>query len=70
AQAVSATRRSPSLPTVPTPGETRLAGYDANIWGCILAPAGTPRDIVPRLNREINAALEAPDVRTALPPSA
>ncbi|MBN8942851.1 MAG: tripartite tricarboxylate transporter substrate binding protein [Rhizobiales bacterium] len=66
ALAVTTTSRSPSLPAIPTLAETGLAGYDANTWGGILAPAGTPRDIVLRLNREINAALEAPDVRAAL----
>ncbi|WP_215908799.1 tripartite tricarboxylate transporter substrate binding protein [Phreatobacter stygius] len=66
ALAVTTTSRSPSLPAIPTLAETGLAGYDANTWGGILAPAGTPREIVARLNREINAALEAPDVRMAL----
>ena len=43
-----------------------LPGYDANTWGGILAPAGTPKDIVARLNGEINKALAAEDVRKKL----
>lgn len=66
ALAVTTTTRSPSLPTVPTLAEAGLAGYDANTWGGILAPAGTPREIVLKLNQEINAALAAPDVRASL----
>ena len=41
-------------------------GYDANTWGGILAPAGTPKDVVAKLNAEINKALAAEDVRAKL----
>ena len=43
-----------------------LPGYDANTWGGILAPAGTPKDVVAKLNSEINKALAAEDVRAKL----
>src|SRR3954462_1953021 len=46
--------RSPILPNVPTLAEAGLAGYDASIWIGVMAPAGTPREIVERLNSEIN----------------
>jgi tripartite-type tricarboxylate transporter receptor subunit TctC len=66
AVAVSTAKRSPALPDVPTADEQGLKGYDANTNGGILAPAGTPKAIVDKLNAEINAALEMPDVRTKL----
>lgn len=66
AVAVSARKRAASLPDVPTADEQGLKGYDANTNGGFLAPAGTPRAIVERLNAEINAALRLPDVRAKL----
>src|SRR4030095_9538858 len=51
---------------VPTADEQGLKGYDANTNGGFLAPAGTPKAIVARLNAEINAALKLPDVRSKL----
>ena len=66
ALAVTTTKRSPSLPQVPTISESGLAGYDANTWGGILAPASTPKEIVTKLNTEINKALSADDVRPKL----
>jgi tripartite-type tricarboxylate transporter receptor subunit TctC len=66
ALAVTTTKRSPSLPEVPTISESGLPGYDANTWGGILAPAGTSKEIVTRLNAEINKALSAEDVRPKL----
>ncbi|MFT3953095.1 MAG: tripartite tricarboxylate transporter substrate binding protein [Piscinibacter sp.] len=66
ALAVTTLTRSPSLPDVPTMSETGLTGYDANTWGGILAPKGTPRDVVMVLNKAINEALDAPDVKAKL----
>jgi tripartite-type tricarboxylate transporter receptor subunit TctC len=66
AVAVSTAKRSPVLPDVPTADEQGLKGYDANTNGGILAPAGTPKAIVDKLNAEINAALKMPDVRAKL----
>ncbi len=66
AVAVSTQQRSRSLPEVPTAAEQGLKGYDANTNGGFLAPAGTPKAIVNRLNAEINAALKLPDVRSKL----
>ncbi|MES2944208.1 MAG: tripartite tricarboxylate transporter substrate binding protein [Pseudomonadota bacterium] len=66
AVAVSSSKRSLSLPDVPTASEQGLKGYDANTNGGFLAPAGTPKAIVARLNAEINAALKLPDVRAKL----
>jgi tripartite-type tricarboxylate transporter receptor subunit TctC len=64
--AVSTIKRTSSLPDVPTADEQGLKGYDANTNGGFLAPAGTPRAIVDKLNAEINAALKLPDVRAKL----
>lgn len=66
AVAVSTRKRSQSLPDVPTAEEQGLKGYDANTNGGFLAPAGTPKAIVARLNAEINAALKLPEVRAKL----
>ena len=66
AVAVSTRKRTAALPDVPTADEQGLKGYDANTNGGFLAPAGTPRAIVAKLNAEINAALKLPDVRAKL----
>ena len=64
--AVSTKKRTKALPDVPTADEQGLKGYDANTNGGFLAPAGTPKTVVARLNAEINAALKLPDVRAKL----
>ncbi|MDM0069695.1 tripartite tricarboxylate transporter substrate binding protein [Variovorax sp. J31P207] len=66
AVAVSTRKRAATLPDVPTAEEQGLKGYDANTNGGFLAPAGTPKAIVDKLNAEINAALKLPDVRAKL----
>ena len=66
AVAVSTLKRSAAMPDVPTADEQGLKGYNANTNGGILAPAGTPKAIIAKLNAEINAALKMPDVRTRL----
>ena len=53
------------LPALPTIGET-LPGYQANAWFGFVAPKGTPADIVATLNREINAALAEPKIKSRL----
>ena len=64
--AVSTIHRTPALPNVPTADEQGLKGYDANTNGGFLAPAGTPKAIITKLNAEINAALKLPDVKAKL----
>jgi len=66
AVAVSTKARSKALPNVPTAEEQGIKGYDANTNGGFLAPAGTPKEIVNKLNVEINAALKLPEVRAKL----
>ena len=55
--AIGSPQRSPQLPDVPTLEELGLAGFDADAIFGIFAPAGTPADIIMRLNTEINRAL-------------
>jgi tripartite-type tricarboxylate transporter receptor subunit TctC len=66
ALAVTTSRRSPQLPDVPTMQEAGVPGYSASVWLALLAPAGTPRDIVMRLNAEVAKLMAAPDTRKAL----
>ena len=55
--------RSSVLPEVPTVAEAGVPGYEAGIWLGLMAPAGTPRPVLERLNAEINKVINAPDVR-------
>jgi tripartite-type tricarboxylate transporter receptor subunit TctC len=57
ALAIGSLQRSPQLPDVPTLQELGLAGFDADAVFGVYAPAGTPADIIARLNSEINRAL-------------
>jgi tripartite-type tricarboxylate transporter receptor subunit TctC len=63
ALATTGAKRSPALPELPTVAEAGLAGYDSTSWNAIYAPAGTPKEIVERLNREVRAILESPETR-------
>jgi tripartite-type tricarboxylate transporter receptor subunit TctC len=60
--AVEAPKRSPLLPEVPTFAEAGMPEFDLPVWFGMFAPAGTPREIVERLQREVVAGLKAPDV--------
>jgi tripartite-type tricarboxylate transporter receptor subunit TctC len=62
ALAVSTPRRSAAFPEVPTIAEAGFPGGEFNFWVGMIAPAGTPRDVLARLNTEINRALRAPDM--------
>ena len=64
--AVLASQRSPVLPEVPTATEAGLPGFEVTTWYGVLAPAGTPKDIVARLNREIVKIMNSPDVKERL----
>src|SRR5215213_5631991 len=55
--------RSPILPNVPTIAEAGIPGYHATIWIGVMAPGGTPREIVERLNREVNKILLRPEIQ-------
>lgn len=64
--AVSTLKRSPLLPDVPTLHELGVSQFEVGAWLGILAPAGTPRSIVDKLNSELNLALEDEGVKTKL----
>ena len=63
ALAISGTKRSPEYPDLPTFAEAGLAAYDTNAWYSIHVPAGTPAEIVKRLNAEFVEILRQPDVQ-------
>jgi tripartite-type tricarboxylate transporter receptor subunit TctC len=64
--AVTTAKRSPIAPDVPTLAESGLAGYEVGSWQGVFAPAGTPPDVVKRLNTEIVKIINMPDVRAKL----
>ena len=66
ALAVTGSKRSDAMPDVPTVAEAGVAGYEALQWYGLLVPAGTPADIVNRLQVETTKALNAPDVKKRL----
>lgn len=63
ALAVTTAKRSASAPDLPTIAEAGVPGYEADAWSGLLAPAGTPAAVVTKLNKEINAILQEPDVK-------
>jgi tripartite-type tricarboxylate transporter receptor subunit TctC len=62
---VTTAKRSPTLPDLPAIGET-VAGYDSAVWYGFAAPAGTPPEIVSKLNTEVLRVLAAPDFRSRI----
>lgn len=60
--AVTSAQRSPLMPEVPAIAET-LPGFEIDTWWGLIAPAGTPRDVVAKLNAAFTAALSAPDMK-------
>jgi len=61
--AVSSAKRVGDLPQVPTISESGYKGFDATTWFGVLAPVGTPKDIVAKLNESINAGLNTPQMQ-------
>jgi tripartite-type tricarboxylate transporter receptor subunit TctC len=66
ALAVAAEKRAPALPAVPTFAESGMAGLLSDSWYGILVPAATPKDIISKLNAEIQQVLAMPDVKQRL----
>lgn len=64
--AVTSARRVDDLPNVPTIHESGYKGFDAVTWFGLLAPAGTPKDVIAKLNAEFNKALQTPELRKRL----
>ena len=63
--AVTSSQRSATLPDVPTISESGLPGFSSGVWWSVLAPKGTPVEIVNRINSEIGKMMQAADVREA-----
>ncbi len=59
------TKRSTVLPDVPTISEAGVSGYEATIWLGLMAPAGTPKPVIDKVNAEVNKILKRPDVKKA-----
>ena len=66
ALAVAAKNRSPALPNVPTFDEAGIANVHSSAWYGLIAPAGTPREIINRINTEANAVLRDPEFKKRL----
>ena len=64
--AVTSARRWPTLPDVPTLAESGVPGYEMTLWTGLMAPAGTPQDIVTQLHRETVEVLAMPQVKEAI----
>jgi tripartite-type tricarboxylate transporter receptor subunit TctC len=63
ALAVTGARRSAIAPELPTLAESALPGFEISTWQAVVAPAGTPRDVIQRLNTEIVRAMALPEVK-------
>jgi tripartite-type tricarboxylate transporter receptor subunit TctC len=66
ALAVTGAKRASVLPEVPTAKESGVANFEAASWNAIAVPAKTPKNVIARLNKEITAALNSPDVKKRL----
>lgn len=66
ALAVASSRRHPLLPDVPTAAEAGLPGFEVNSWFGVLAPRGTPNDVIKRLNAEVLKALATKEMRNTI----
>jgi tripartite-type tricarboxylate transporter receptor subunit TctC len=64
--AISTPKRLAQLPEVPTFVEEGITGFDVANWYGVMAPAGTSREIIAKLNTDINKAMQVPEVRTRL----
>jgi tripartite-type tricarboxylate transporter receptor subunit TctC len=64
--AMATSERVPSLPDVPTVAESGLPGYEGLLFYCLIAPAGTPAEVVARLNNDVNEVKKTPEVRKQL----
>jgi tripartite-type tricarboxylate transporter receptor subunit TctC len=64
ALAVTGNKRSPNLPDVPTFAEAGIPNFEAYVWSGLLAPKATPPAVLERLQKEVAAALEAPEVKS------
>ena len=66
ALAVSSPKRMDVLPDLPTVAESGYPGFEADQWYGVVAPAGTPADVVAKLNAQVNQALNSPELKSRL----
>ena len=59
-------KRSPAMPDVPTVAESGLPGFDLSVWNGLMAPAGTPKDVIAELNAAVRKEVESPEFRERL----
>ncbi|MBD9665266.1 tripartite-type tricarboxylate transporter receptor subunit TctC [Variovorax paradoxus] len=59
-------KRSPAMPDVPTVAEAGLPGFDVSVWNGLMAPAGTPKEVIAKLNAEIKRELDSPEFKERL----
>ena len=64
--AVSSEKRAPQIPNVPTLAESGFPGFKALLWTGLMAPAGTPKDIIDRIAKEVSRAVNDPNVAERL----
>jgi tripartite-type tricarboxylate transporter receptor subunit TctC len=64
--AISSAKRSAAVPELPTVAESGIPGYESGTWFALLAPAGTPRDIINRLNAELGKIVASSDMKAKL----
>jgi tripartite-type tricarboxylate transporter receptor subunit TctC len=64
--AVTTAKRTPALPEVPTLAEVGVRGFESSQWFGLLAPAGTPREVIAKVNADLQRVLAASDVRERL----
>ncbi len=65
ALAVTTKARSPSAPDIPTMEESGVAPFDVSSWFGLVAPKGTPKDVIDKINKAVNAAFDKPEVKEA-----
>lgn len=63
---VSSSKRSSALPNVPTIAESGLPGFDYNLWVGVMAPAGTPADVIDKINKDVIRVLQTADAKERL----
>ena len=68
--ATSGEKRSPMLPNVPTVAEAGVPGYVVTSWNALFAPAGTPPDIIAKLNQTVREVVALPDIKSGCSNSA
>lgn len=66
--AVTSAQRYSRLPDLPTVAESGLPGYEVDLWYALLAPSGTPKEMVARLSADLKTVLESDEMKTGMPP--